>query len=107
MVVAKDMPGFIVNRLLIPYLLDAVTMLQNGLASRDDIDTSIKLGLSHPIGPLALLDLVGLDTALFIADAMYDDFKDPRFAAPPLLRQMVLAGQLGRKSGQGFYSYGA
>jgi 3-hydroxybutyryl-CoA dehydrogenase len=104
-VIAKDMPGFIVNRLLIPYLLDAITMLQNGLATREDIDTAIKLGLSHPIGPLALLDFVGLDTTLFIADAMYDEFKDPRFAAPPLLRQMVLMGHLGRKSGKGFYDY--
>lgn len=106
MVVARDMPGFIVNRLLIPYLLDAITMLQNGLATREDIDAAIKLGLSHPIGPLALLDFVGLDTALFIADAMYDELKDARFAAPPLLRQMVLAGHLGRKSGKGFYDYG-
>jgi 3-hydroxybutyryl-CoA dehydrogenase len=105
MVKAKDMPGFIVNRLLIPYLLDAVTMLQNGLATREDIDTAIKLGLNHPMGPLALLDFIGLDTILFIADAMYKEFKDPRFAAPPLLRQMVLAGYLGRKSGKGFYDY--
>jgi 3-hydroxybutyryl-CoA dehydrogenase len=105
MVVAKDMPGFIVNRLLIPYALDAITMLQNGLATREDIDTAIKLGLNHPMGPLTLLDFVGLDTLLFIADAMYDEYKDPRFAAPPLLRQMVLAGHLGRKSGQGFYDY--
>jgi 3-hydroxybutyryl-CoA dehydrogenase len=104
-VVAKDMPGFIVNRLLIPYLLDAVTMLQNALATREDIDTAIKLGLNHPMGPLTLLDFVGLDTTLFIADAMYEEFKDPRFAAPPLLRQMVLAGHLGRKSGKGFYDY--
>ena len=106
MVVAKDMPGFIVNRLLIPYLLDAVVMLQNGLATREDIDTAVKLGLNHPMGPLTLLDFVGLDTTLFIADAMYEEFKDPRFAAPPLLRQMVLAGHLGRKSGKGFYDYG-
>jgi 3-hydroxybutyryl-CoA dehydrogenase len=105
MVKAKDMPGFIVNRLLIPYLLDAVTMLQNGLATREDIDTAIKLGLNHPMGPLALLDFIGLDTIIFIADAMYKEFKDPRFAAPPLLRQMVLAGYLGRKSGKGFYDY--
>jgi 3-hydroxybutyryl-CoA dehydrogenase len=105
MVVAKDMPGFIVNRLLIPYALDAITMLQNGLATREDIDTAIKLGLNHPMGPLTLLDFVGLDTLLFIADAMYEEYKDPRFAAPPLLRQMVLAGHLGRKSGQGFYDY--
>ena len=105
MVVAKDMPGFIVNRLLIPYLLDAVAMLQNGMASREDIDTGIKLGLNHPMGPLALLDFVGLDTTLFIADAMFKEFKDQRFAAPPLLRQMVLAGHMGRKAGRGFYDY--
>jgi len=105
MVVAKDMPGFIVNRLLIPYLLDAVAMLQNGMASREDIDTGIKLGLNHPMGPLALLDFVGLDTTLFIADAMFEEFKDHRFAAPPLLRQLVLAGHMGRKAGRGFYDY--
>ena len=105
MVVAKDMPGFIVNRLLIPYLLDAVAMLQNGMASREDIDTGIKLGLNHPMGPLALLDFVGLDTTLFIADAMFQEFKDQRFAAPPLLRQLVLAGHMGRKAGRGFYDY--
>jgi len=105
MVVAKDMPGFIVNRLVIPYFLDAITLLQNGLATREDIDAAIKLGMNHPMGPLILLDFVGLDTVLFIADAMYEEFKDPRFAAPPLLRQMVLAGYLGRKSGRGFYDY--
>ena len=105
MVVAKDMPGFIVNRLVIPYFLDAITLLQNGLATREDIDTAIKLGMNHPMGPLTLLDFVGLDTVLFVADAMYEEFKDPRFAAPPLLRQMVLAGYLGRKSGRGFYDY--
>lgn len=105
MVVAKDMPGFIVNRLVIPYFLDAITLLQNGMATREDIDAAIKLGMNHPMGPLILLDFVGLDTVLFIADAMYEEFKDPRFAAPPLLRQMVLAGYLGRKSGRGFYDY--
>ncbi len=105
MVVSKDMPGFIVNRLLVPYLLDAVRLLQDGLATREDIDTAIKLGLNHPMGPLTLLDFVGLDTALFIADAMYEEFRDPRYAAPPLLRQMVTAGYLGRKSGRGFYEY--
>jgi 3-hydroxybutyryl-CoA dehydrogenase len=104
-VVAKDTPGFIVNQLLIPYLLDAVRIYENGLATREDIDTAIKLGLNHPMGPLALLDLVGLDTTLFIADAMFEEFKDPRYAAPPLLRRMVLAGHLGRKSGKGFYDY--
>ena len=104
-VVAKDTPGFIVNRLLIPYLLHAVRIYEDGLATREDIDTAIKLGLNHPMGPLALLDLVGLDTTLFIADAMFEEFKDPRYAAPPLLRRMVLAGHLGRKSGKGFYDY--
>jgi 3-hydroxybutyryl-CoA dehydrogenase len=106
MVTAKDTPGFIVNRLLIPYLLDAVQSYENGLASKEDIDTAIKLGLNHPMGPLTLLDFVGLDTCLFIADAMYNEYKDPRYAAPPLLRRMVLAGHLGRKSGRGFYDYG-
>jgi len=106
MVVAKDAPGFIVNLLLIPYALDAVRALENGVASKEDIDTAIKLGLNHPMGPFTLLDFVGLDTTLFIADAMYQEFKDPRYAAPPLLRRMVLAGHLGRKSGKGFYDYG-
>jgi 3-hydroxybutyryl-CoA dehydrogenase len=105
MVTAKDTPGFIVNRLFIPYILDAVRVYENGLATKEDIDAAIKLGLNHPMGPLTLLDFVGLDTTLFIADAMYDEYKDPRYAAPPLLRRMVLAGQLGRKSGQGFYDY--
>jgi len=104
-VLAKDTPGFIVNRLLIPYLLHAARIYEDGLATREDIDTAIKLGLNHPMGPLALLDLVGLDTTLFIADAMFEEFKDPRYAAPPLLRRMVLAGHLGRKSGKGFYDY--
>ncbi|TEU21836.1 MAG: 3-hydroxybutyryl-CoA dehydrogenase [Anaerolineales bacterium] len=104
-VVARDTPGFIVNRLLIPYLLDAVKIYEDGLATREDIDTAIKLGLNHPMGPLTLLDLVGLDTTLFIADAMFEELKDPRYAAPPLLRRMVLAGHLGRKSGKGFYDY--
>jgi 3-hydroxybutyryl-CoA dehydrogenase len=104
-VVAKDNPGFIVNLLLIPYMLDCVRALENGVATREDIDTAIKLGLNHPMGPFTLLDLVGLDTCLFIADAMYQEFKDPRYAAPPLLRRMVTAGMLGRKSGKGFYDY--
>ena len=105
MVTAKDTPGFIVNRLLIPYILDAVRVYENGLATREDIDTAIKLGLNHPMGPLTLLDFVGLDTTLFIADAMFEEYKDERYAALPLLRRMVLAGQLGRKSGKGFYDY--
>jgi 3-hydroxybutyryl-CoA dehydrogenase len=106
MVTAKDTPGFIVNRLLIPYLLDAVRVYEDGLATREDIDMAIKLGLHHPMGPLTLLDFVGLDTCLFIADAMFEEYKDPRYAAPPLLRRMVLAGHMGRKSGKGFYDYG-
>jgi 3-hydroxybutyryl-CoA dehydrogenase len=105
MVTAKDTPGFIVNRLLMPYILDAVRVYEEGMASKEDIDTAIKLGLNHPMGPLTLLDFVGLDTCLFIADAMYEEYKDPRYAAPPLLRRMVLAGHLGRKSGKGFYDY--
>jgi 3-hydroxybutyryl-CoA dehydrogenase len=104
-IVAKDNPGFIVNLLLVPYLLDCVRALENGVATREDIDTGIKLGLNHPMGPFTLLDFVGLDTTLFIADAMYAEFKDPRYAAPPLLRRMVTAGHLGRKSGKGFYDY--
>lgn len=104
-IVAKDTPGFIVNLLLIPYLLDAVRWLEHGLATKEDIDKGIKLGLNHPMGPFTLLDFVGLDTTLFIADAMYEEFRDPRYAAPPLLRRMVAAGHLGRKSGKGFYDY--
>lgn len=102
---SKDRPGFIVNRLLIPYLLDAINVLEEGVASKEDIDKGIKLGLAHPMGPLTLSDFVGLDTVLFIADAMYDEFKDKRYAAPPLLRRMVTAGYHGRKSGTGFYDY--
>ncbi len=105
-IVSKDAPGFIVNALLVPYLLDAVRLYEAGLATKEDIDTGIKLGLNHPMGPLTLLDFVGLDTTLFIADAMYDELKDPRFAAPALLRRMVTAGYWGRKSGKGFYDYG-
>jgi 3-hydroxybutyryl-CoA dehydrogenase len=104
-VVAKDTPGFIVNYLLVPYLLDAVRMLEQGVATREDIDTGIHLGLNHPMGPITLLDYVGIDTTLYIADVMYQEFKDPRYAAPPLLRKMVAAGRMGRKSGRGFYDY--
>ncbi|MDQ4077041.1 MAG: 3-hydroxybutyryl-CoA dehydrogenase [Chloroflexota bacterium] len=102
---SKDRPGFIVNRLLIPYLLDAIRVMEEGVATKEDIDQGIKLGLNHPMGPLTLADFVGLDTLLYIADAMYDEFKDPRYAAPPLLRRMVTAGHLGRKAGHGFYNY--
>ena len=104
-VVSKDMPGFIVNLLLIPYLLQAVEALERGVATKEDFDTAIKLGLNHPMGPFTLLDFVGLDTTLFVADAVFAETKDPRFAAPPLLRRMVSAGYLGRKSGRGFYEY--
>ena len=105
-VVSKDTPGFIVNLLLIPYLLHAIEALEQGVATKEDFDTAVKLGLSHPMGPFTLLDFVGLDTTLFIADAVFAETKDPRFAAPPLLRRMVSAGYLGRKSGKGFYTYG-
>ncbi len=105
MITAKDTPGFIVNVLLVPYILDAVRLVENGVATKEDIDAGMALGCNHPMGPLTLLDFVGLDTTLFIADAMYDEFKDTRYAAPPLLRRMVLAGRLGRKTGMGFYDY--
>lgn len=105
-VVSKDTPGFIVNLLLIPYLLHAIEALEKGVATKEDFDAAIKLGLNHPMGPFTLLDFVGLDTTLFVADAVFEETKDPRFAAPPLLRRMVSAGYLGRKSGRGFYEYG-
>ena len=104
-VAAKDTPGFIVNRLLVPYMVDAVRALERGVASVTDIDLGMKLGAGHPIGPLALLDLVGLDTALKVSDIMFDEFREPQYAAPPLLRRLVLAGHLGRKTGRGFYDY--
>lgn len=104
-IVAKDAPGFIVNRLLIPLLIEAVRVLESGLATKEEIDQGIVLGLNHPMGPLTLLDLVGLDTTLFICDAIYEEFKDPRWAAPLLMRKMVAAGWCGRKTGKGFYDY--
>lgn len=104
-IVARDTPGFVVNRLLIPYLIDAIRLYESGVATREDLDSAMVLGLNHPMGPLTLSDFVGLDTLLFIADAMYDEFKNPAFSAPPLLRKMVVAGWLGRKSGKGFYDY--
>jgi len=100
-----DRAGFIVNALLFPYLNNAVRMLENGVASRDDIDTAMKGGCNFPMGPLALLDLVGLDTSVAILDALYDEFSDPNYAPVPRLRRMVTAGHLGRKSGQGFFDY--
>ena len=101
----KDRAGFIVNALLFPYLNNAVRMLESGTASAEDIDTAMKGGCNFPMGPLALLDLVGLDTSLAILDALYEEFRDPNYAAVPALRRMVTAGQLGRKSGLGFYDY--
>ena len=101
----KDRAGFIVNALLFPYLNNAVRMLEYGIASRDDIDAAMKGGCNFPMGPFALLDLVGLDTSLAILDALYEEFRDPNYAAQPLLRRMVTAGQLGRKSGKGFFDY--
>jgi len=104
-IIARDAPGFVVNRLLVPQLLNAIRMLEAGIATKEDIDTGMTLGLNHPIGPLALSDLVGLDTLLFIANSTYDEFKDPQFAPPVLLAKMVTAGWLGRKTGKGFYEY--
>ena len=104
-VIAPDQPGFIVNRLLIPYLLNAVRCLEQGLATREDIDKAMVLGCGHPMGPLALIDFIGADTTYAIANIMFDEFRDAAFAAPPLLKRMVLAGRLGRKSGEGFYRY--
>ena len=106
-IVSKDRAGFIVNFLLIPYLTEAVRMLEQGFASREDIDVGMMLGTSYPMGPFTLLDYVGLDTTLYIADILFDEFKESRFAAPTLLRQMVAAGYLGRKTGRGFYDYSA
>ena len=104
-VTAPDRPGFIANRLLIPYLLDAVRAHESGAGTIEDIDKTMTLGCGYPMGPFTLLDFVGLDTAYSIANIMYDEFRDPKYAPPPLLKRMVLAGRLGRKSGQGFYAY--
>ncbi|WP_329165710.1 3-hydroxybutyryl-CoA dehydrogenase [Streptomyces sp. NBC_01717] len=105
-VLARDRAGFVVNALLIPYLVSAVRMLESGVASAEDIDNGMVLGCAHPMGPLRLLDLIGLDTAQSIAESMYEEYKEPLYAPPPLLRRMVAAGALGRKSGRGFYAYG-
>src|SRR5437763_10792403 len=101
----KDRSGFIVNMLLVPYLMAAVRMYEEGFASAEDIDRGMQLGCGHPMGPLALLDFVGLDTTVRIAEIMFDEYREPRYAAPPLLRRMVAAGLHGRKSGGGFYDY--
>jgi 3-hydroxybutyryl-CoA dehydrogenase len=104
-ITAPDKPGFIVNRLLVPYLLDAIRAHENGLGSIEDIDKGMKLGTGYPMGPFTLLDYVGLDTTYFIANIMFDEYREPAYAPPPLLKRMVLAGRLGRKSGHGFYKY--
>jgi 3-hydroxybutyryl-CoA dehydrogenase len=104
-VVAKDTSGFIVNRLLVPYMLDAIRALEQGVGSTTDIDTAMRLGTGHPMGPLTLLDFVGLDTTYRIAEIMFAEYRDPRFAPPPLLKRLVLVGWLGRKTRRGFYDY--
>ena len=104
-VLSRDRAGFIVNTLLIPYLNDAIRMLEDGFATREDIDTAIHLGLNHPMGPLRLADLIGLDTCLQISNVLYEEFRDARFAPPPLLKRMVTAGHLGRKTAKGFFDY--
>ena len=103
---ARDNSGFVVNRLLVPYLLDAVRALEEGVGSKEDIDRGMELGCGHPMGPLKLLDFVGLDTTYAIAEIMFDEYREKRFAPPPLLKRMVLAGRYGRKAGRGFYDYG-
>ena len=102
---AKDSTAFIVNRLLVPYLLDAIRVYESGLATLEDIDAAMKLGCGYPMGPFTLLDLVGLDTTMYVAEVMFEEFREPRYAPPPLLKRMVMAGQLGRKTKQGFYRY--
>jgi 3-hydroxybutyryl-CoA dehydrogenase len=104
---AKDATAFIVNRLLVPYLLDAIRVYEGGLASLEDIDQAMKLGCGYPMGPFTLLDLVGLDTTMYVAEVMFEEFREPRYAPPPLLKRMVMAGHLGRKTGRGFYRYDA
>jgi 3-hydroxybutyryl-CoA dehydrogenase len=104
-ITAPDRPGFIVNRLLVPYLLDAIRAYEHGLGTLEDIDKGMKLGCGYPMGPFTLLDFVGLDTTYYIANIMFEEFREPQYAPPPLLKRLVLAGRLGRKSGQGFYKY--
>ena len=101
----KDSTAFIVNRLLVPYLLDAIRAYEGGLATLEDIDQAMKLGCGYPMGPFTLLDLVGLDTTMFVAEVMFEEYREPRYVPPPLLKRMVMAGRLGRKSGKGFYDY--
>jgi 3-hydroxybutyryl-CoA dehydrogenase len=103
---AKDRAGFIVNMLLVPYMLGAIRMYEAGVASAEDIDTGMRLGANHPMGPLELTDFVGLDTTKFVADVLFEEYKEPMYASPPLLTRMVEAGLHGRKTGVGFYEYG-
>jgi 3-hydroxybutyryl-CoA dehydrogenase len=105
-ITAKNSPGFAVNRILCPMINEAIFALQEGIATADDIDAGMKLGCNHPIGPLALADMIGLDTMLSVMEVFYQGFNDPKYRAVPLLKEMVDAGHLGRKTGQGFYSYG-
>ncbi len=104
-ITAPDKPGFIVNRLLVPYLLDAIRSYEHGLGSLEDIDKGMKLGTGYPMGPFTLLDFVGLDTTYYIANIMFEEYREPAYAPPPLLKRMVLAGRLGKKRGRGFYTY--
>jgi 3-hydroxybutyryl-CoA dehydrogenase len=104
-ITAPDRPGFIVNRLLVPYLLDAIRAYEHGLGTLEDIDKGMKLGCGYPMGPFTLLDFVGLDTTYYIANIMFEEFREPAYAPPPLLKRMVVAGRLGKKSGHGFYKY--
>jgi 3-hydroxybutyryl-CoA dehydrogenase len=104
---SQDRAGFVVNALLIPYLLSAIRMMESGFATADDIDTGMVEGCNHPMGPLRLTDLIGLDTTQAVAQSLYEEFKEPLYAPPPLLSRMVEAGLLGRKSGRGFYEYGS
>ncbi|MBT9546064.1 MAG: 3-hydroxyacyl-CoA dehydrogenase family protein [Candidatus Sericytochromatia bacterium] len=104
-VLAKDTPGFIVNLLLIPYLLDAARVYENGLATAVDIDNAMKLGAGYPMGPLTLMDMIGIDVCVKVGDILFDAYRESKYNVPPLMRRMVMAGHLGRKSGRGFYSY--
>lgn len=104
-VICKDTPGFVVNKLLVPYMIGAIRLLEQDVASPEDIDAAVKLGLRHPMGPFELLDYTGLDICMHVADVLYQEFKDPSMAPPPLLRRMVAAGHLGKKTGRGFYEY--
>ncbi|MBW8875547.1 MAG: 3-hydroxybutyryl-CoA dehydrogenase [Acidobacteria bacterium] len=105
-IACRDNSGFVVNRLLVPYLLDAIRALEEGVGTVEDIDKGMQLGCGYPMGPFTLLDFVGLDTTYYIANIMFEEYREKRFAPPPLLKQMVLAGRLGRKSGRGFYEHG-